>query len=231
MTLVSNKYPALRRAQEWLAAHEDPVPEPGTRRDRALKEPARAAKQPAAAGGRGRVATGQAGAGAGRAAVDISHHERHCTICQHPEREAIEEAFLDWRPISNITDEFKLPGRTAIYRHAHAFGLFLRRSRNLRAALGMIIEKAQYATATGEAVVSAVRAYTRVTDAGEWVEPPSHVIVSSGSALLTSHPSPLAPDAPAAHESPLTSHESQVSPHESQLLIPTPAETEHDATP
>jgi len=210
MTRISNKYPALRRAQKWLAEHGDPLPEPGTRPRKPAKDKSRAA-------GHQSLATS-------RAPVDISHHERRCSICQHPEREAIEEAFLHWHSISEIRTEFKLPERFTVYRHAHAFNLFPRRSRNLRFALGLIIEEAECARPTTEGVVSAIRAYTRLTDAGEWVEPPAHVIVSSGSALLTSRPSPLASDAPAPPESPITSHESQI-------LIPTHAETENDATP
>ena len=242
MTRISNKYPALARAQKWLAEHGDPLPEPGTRPRQPAKDKSRAAnsrsgpgtripvRESGAIAGRQRVATGPPPAGGGRAPVDISHHERHCTICQHPEREAIEEAFLHWHSISGICTDFKVSGRTTVYRHAHAFNLFPRRSRNLRFALGLIIEEAECVRPTTEGIVSAIRAYTRLTDAGEWVEPPAHVIVSSGSALLTSRPSRLAPDAPAPHESPITSDESQVSAHESQLLIPTHADTENDAT-
>ncbi len=114
--------------------------------------------------------------------VDLAQHARKCSVCRHPERDAIEEAFLHWHDVSNITREFHLPGRTALYRHARALGLFARRSRNLRFALGLIIEQAEAVTPTAEAVVRAVRAYTRVTDTGEWIEPPAHVVVSSGSA-------------------------------------------------
>jgi hypothetical protein len=142
--------------------------------------------------------------------IDIAQHRRKCSVCRHPERDAIEEAFLEWREVSDITREFHLPGRTALYRHARAFGLFARRSRNLRFALGLIIEQAEAVTPTAEAIVHAVRAYTRVTDAGEWLEPPARVIVSSGSA-----PESRAPISPVA----------------SPDLIATQMETGHAATP
>ena len=240
MTRISNKNPALRRAQKWLAEHGDPLPEPGARPRQPAKTKSRAAgHQPPATSSRSGPRTGipvrdscvpdefagrDSRAVPGHSPLDLSRHERRCTICRHPERDAIEEAFLHWRPASQITFEFKLPDRTTVYRHAHALNLFPRRSRNLRFALGLLIERAEGVTATAEGIVSAVRAYTRLTDAGEWIEPPAHVIVSSGSALLNSRPSRLAPDVPAHHESPITSHESQV-------LIPTHAETENDATP
>jgi hypothetical protein len=116
-------------------------------------------------------------------ASSLSYHERNCTICRHPDRDAIEEAFLQWRNVSNVRLEFKLPSRTSLYRHAHALGLFARRGRNLRFALEHIIENAEAITPTAEAVIRAVHAYTRLNDAGQWIEPPAHVIVSSGSAL------------------------------------------------
>ena len=67
-------------------------------------------------------------------ASSLSYHERNCTICRHPDRDAIEEAFLQWRSVSNIRHEFHLPSRTSLYRHAHALGLFARRG--LSKALG-----------------------------------------------------------------------------------------------
>ncbi|MGD1212103.1 MAG: hypothetical protein ABR973_12185 [Candidatus Acidiferrales bacterium] len=59
------------------------------------------------------------------------HHKRRCSVCCHPEREAIEEAFLDWGNVSHLTEEYHLPGRTAIYRHARALGLDTRPRRQL----------------------------------------------------------------------------------------------------
>jgi hypothetical protein len=111
-----------------------------------------------------------------------SYHRRRCSVCKHPERKAIEEAFLQWRSATNIACEFQLPGCTAVYRHAHATGLFPRRSRNLRFALEHLIEDAERARPTAAGVVQAVRAYARINSAGRWVEPPTtHVIVSAPS--------------------------------------------------
>jgi len=121
---------------------------------------------------------------------DLSHHQRSCVICQHPERDDIEEAFLNWHSTANIRFEFKIPSRTTIYRHACACGLFERRGRNLRAALELIIEDAGCVKPRAEGVIKAIRAYTKINSAGEWIEPPSHVIVSSGAALA-SRPAPI----------------------------------------
>jgi hypothetical protein len=140
-------------------------------------------------------------------APDLSHHERHCVICHHPEREDIEEAFLNWRETSSIRHDFDIPSRTTIYRHARACGLFEGRARNIRAALELIIEGADCVQPKAEAIIKAIRAYTKINSAGEWIEPPAHVVVSSGGALAA-RPAPAlrgspentfdsAPDAPA----------------------------------
>jgi hypothetical protein len=118
-----------------------------------------------------------------------SHHTRHCIICHHPERDAIEEEFLHWHSPDTIAAGFKVPWR-GIYRHAHAFNLFERRDRDLRFALGHIIERAQRVRTTADSVIRAVHAYTRINSSGQWVEPPSHVIVSSGSAIYNGGPQP-----------------------------------------
>jgi hypothetical protein len=55
----------------------------------------------------------------------------------------------------------KVANRASVYRHAHAFGLFLKRQRNVRAALEKIIERAGEVDVTAPAVVAAVQAYSK----------------------------------------------------------------------
>jgi hypothetical protein len=108
-----------------------------------------------------------------------SDHERHCTICSHSDRADIENAFMHWHSIGDMADEYDV-SRSAIYRHAYAAGLFSRRNRNLRFALGHLVERVQDVEPTADSVVRAMHAFARVNDEGEWIEPPAHVIVSSG---------------------------------------------------
>jgi hypothetical protein len=113
-----------------------------------------------------------------QAELDLSHHERRCSICHHPDREAIEEAFLQWRRVRNIDLDFKPEGGlTAIYRHARAFNLFKQRNLGLRSALEFVIERAENVVPTAEGLVKAIRAYTRINDAGEWIDTPTTHIV------------------------------------------------------
>lgn len=107
-------------------------------------------------------------------------HRRLCAVCRHPQREMIEEAFLRWENVQWITDNFKLPDRASLYRHAHAMNLFPRREANLRFALGRIIEQSECVQPTAFAVIAAVRAYAHIDDTGCWIKPPTtHYVLSA----------------------------------------------------
>jgi hypothetical protein len=111
------------------------------------------------------------------------HHSRHCTICNHPERAAIEEEFVHWHDPSEIGLDYEV-GRRAVYRHAHAAGLFARRERNMRFALGHMVQRAMNITPTSDSILRAIRAYSCLNRRGQWTEPAAHVVVSSGSAAF-----------------------------------------------
>jgi len=108
-----------------------------------------------------------------------SHHERHCKICSHPDRADIEADFIEWAQPDAIAREYNI-GRASIYRHARATGLFVHRNCNLRFALGRVIEWVDSVEPTADSIVRAIHAFARINDQGKWVEPPAHVIVSSG---------------------------------------------------
>ena len=123
----------------------------------------------------------------------LGRHTRKCTVCRHPEREAIELEFLRWRSAQDIADDYGFRDYTSIYRHARAAGLFERRRATVRMALEPIIERAEHARVTAEAVVHAVRTYAQINDSGKWVPTTAHVVHHSlpGSRTLP----PTAPQA------------------------------------
>ena len=118
------------------------------------------------------------------------YHASRCSICNHPERDAIEEEFLHWYAPSLTASHFNV-GWRALYRHAHATGLYAARERNLRSALGHIVENACHITPTVDGVLRAIRAYSCLNRDGQWTEPPAHVVVSSGS-RITGPPAAIA---------------------------------------
>ncbi|MGB6484436.1 MAG: hypothetical protein WBE86_13200 [Candidatus Acidiferrales bacterium] len=115
----------------------------------------------------------------------LERHSRKCSVCKHPDRELIEEMFLHWHSPSTIYKRFLLRDRSSIYDHAHATGLYLRRRRNLRCALEFVIERAEEAPISSHGIVRAIKAYASITDAGEWVEPPSRVVFSTESSAVS----------------------------------------------
>ncbi len=106
---------------------------------------------------------------------NLGRHKRQCSICAHAQRVEIEADFIAWQSPAAITKEYGLADRASVYRHAHAFGLFAKRQRNVRSALERIIEKAGEVAVTSSAVVAAVQAYSKINVAGQWIERSEHL--------------------------------------------------------
>lgn len=135
---------------------------------------------------------------------NFRRHSRKCAICHHPQREDIEEEFLQWHPPANIQQDYDLPSRPAIYRHAQATGLRRRRRRNLRGLAERILENADVISPSGETILRAMRIYAHITEDGEWIEPAKRTVVHhihsfaprTDSVENTSRDLPLAPSEP-----------------------------------
>ena len=104
-------------------------------------------------------------------------HSRKCAVCNHPEREAIDEAFLHWAPGPSIVNDYKLPSLSCLYRHVHAVGLWRRRRQAVRSALDRIIEKVDSAKVAGHTIIRAIELSCRFSDDGVYKEPPRRIIV------------------------------------------------------
>jgi hypothetical protein len=101
----------------------------------------------------------------------LERHARKCSICNHPHREYIEEAFLQWRSPDTIKRCWNLQSRTNIYHHAHAFNLFALRNRNLQLSLGNIIEDTDNHRFTTRDILHAIRVLAHVNEDGRWTRP------------------------------------------------------------
>ena len=87
----------------------------------------------------------------------LARHRAQCQICRHAQRDEIEREFLDWVPASEIAQEYKLGSHRAVYRHAHALGLFRARRGHVQRALDKIIERSGEVKITGASIVAAIR--------------------------------------------------------------------------
>jgi hypothetical protein len=102
--------------------------------------------------------------------VSLGRHQSNCSVCAHAQREEIEADFVAWHSPATIAGDYGIADRASVYRHAHAVGLFLKRQRNIRAALERIIERAGEVDVTASAVVAAVQAYAKINSAGQWID-------------------------------------------------------------
>jgi len=112
---------------------------------------------------------------AGVKTISLGRHKASCMVCAHDHCAEIEADFVNWKSPAAIATEYRLSDRVSVYRHAHAFGLFEKRKRNLRAALERIIEKAGDVEVTAAAVVAAVQAYAKINAQGQWIDRSEHV--------------------------------------------------------
>jgi hypothetical protein len=102
---------------------------------------------------------------------DPEVHSRLCQICNHPQRQEIDEEFVYWGHPGTIVKKFGLRHRATLYRHARALKLYLARSWNLRSALEHLIERASITKVTADSIVRAVQTYAHISPHGKWEEP------------------------------------------------------------
>lgn len=134
---------------------------------------------------------------------DASRHARKCAICNHPEREAIDNDIINWIKPRVISFEFGVSDQT-IRRHARATGIDGLRLRNCRSALGLIIERAMGSKITGDTVIRAIRAASCISESGQWIEQPKRVIFTVEHVQVpATSPGSAAPALPPANDNPV----------------------------
>jgi hypothetical protein len=128
---------------------------------------------------------------------DFSRHPRRCTICCHPDRDAIEGDFIRWRNPEQIAKAFNITDRVSIYRHAHYAGLFERRKRQVARVLESFLESAESCPLeAADMIIRATRLYVRINQHGEWSEAPRTQYLLTGPASLDEPPNPPSDPAP-----------------------------------
>jgi hypothetical protein len=103
------------------------------------------------------------------ASVNLPRHQAQCSVCRHPRWQDIEQDWLDGVSPQRIEDDYDI-GRYSLYRHCHHLGFFDKRPKNIRRVLEGIIERVEYAPTTLSGVVSAIKAYSKLTGAEQKVE-------------------------------------------------------------
>lgn len=110
-------------------------------------------------------------------------HSRKCQICNHPDRKAIESAFVDWKRASWIEHHYGLRGKSTIYRHARATGLDVRRHEDLSRAAERIAETVnRLQTPKASLILRAVQTLASLNERGQRIKPPATSRVVSAAA-------------------------------------------------
>jgi len=111
---------------------------------------------------------------------DFKRHCRKCQVCHSRYVEEIEEAYFNWSSAQWIISAFHISYDDAVYRHARAIGLDIRRRKNLAVAVEKLIEKVDEVTVTSSTILRAVRALSCLNNDGRWTDlPTTHVIVTT----------------------------------------------------
>jgi len=100
----------------------------------------------------------------------------------------IDEEFLHWISVDSISKKYDV-GWRAIYRHAHATGIFEQRFRNLRSGLAHIAECASRIMPASRDVIRAIHHLARINAKGEWIEPTKRVVLSTSNSTRIAVPS------------------------------------------
>ena len=101
--------------------------------------------------------------------VNLGRHQAQCTVCQHPQRQEIEEAWIGWGYTNHIAKDYGV-SRDSIYRHAHALGLFSKRQKNHKLVVEKIMERLDWTEIHGSDILSAIKIYEKIISAEQRIE-------------------------------------------------------------
>lgn len=107
----------------------------------------------------------------GQADRPVSRHTfSGCRVCPHKNRAEVEKAFVNWRSLREIAQDFGV-SKDSVARHAEALGLDERRAKNVRAALTRVVEKGfDTAAISGSALVAALGVLSKLDAAGQQID-------------------------------------------------------------
>lgn len=128
---------------------------------------------------------------------DLERHSRLCSVCSHPDRDAIEADYLHWRDPEEIAEDYGFSNFHPIYRHARATGLTDRRKGEVCRVMERYLEKVDsYSTDEFDQVTRAVRTYAHIDTDGRWFEPSRTHYILTGQLGTVTPPEPPQPMSP-----------------------------------
>lgn len=98
--------------------------------------------------------------------ISLKRHQSQCRLCSHPQREEIEEAWVNWGRTTLLADRYGL-SRDGIYRHMHALGLDRKREKNRKGFYGGILERRDTVSFSGSNLLAAFKDYASLCEREE----------------------------------------------------------------
>lgn len=98
--------------------------------------------------------------------ASLRRHQSQCSVCTHPQRQEIEEAWLNWANTIDLADRCGL-SRDAVYRHMHALGLFHERQTRRKRLYENILERAPITSFRGSDIVKLLKEYAELCEREE----------------------------------------------------------------
>ncbi len=93
--------------------------------------------------------------------ASLRRHQSQCSICSHPQRQEVEDAWLDWDNTTELASKYGFD-RHAFYRHAHALGLFQERQKQRKRLYEKGLERMDITSFSASAIVKLLQQYESI---------------------------------------------------------------------
>ena len=98
--------------------------------------------------------------------ASLRRHQSQCSVCSHPQRQEIEDAWLDWGSTTLLAEKYGL-SRDCIYRHVHALSLFRERQNRINRLYEKVLERLDTVKFSGSDLVKVLKEYTALCNREE----------------------------------------------------------------
>jgi hypothetical protein len=98
--------------------------------------------------------------------ASLRRHQSQCSVCSHPQRQEIEDAWLDWGSTTLLAEKYGL-SRDCIYRHVHALSLFRERQNRINRLYEKVLERLDTVKFSGSDLVKVLKEYTALCEREE----------------------------------------------------------------
>ena len=140
----------------------------------------------------------------------LRRHQAQCSVCQHPQFEEIEEAWVNWGNTTLLAKDYGV-SRDAVYRHMRALDLFKVRQKRVKVIYEKILERLDMVSVHGATLLAALRDYTALLEKEEAEQASTGASQEVSRPMSDLEPAELAKDEPLPEEGTSASSEGETS--------------------